>query len=164
MPRTKGTRNLKGSYYAVYRGDEFLAHGPAWELGWLFNLKENSVRLLAAPSYRKKIEENGNYNQCLIAIRVDELTEEDLMIEPKKEQEMDIRAVYLKYKSKSKTDKEIAESMGISRSTLNRAKKRPGFKETYLKIKSQCKTDKDIADLMNISLAALKKRKVKEHG
>lgn len=81
MPRTKGSRNLKNNYFAVYRGDEFLAHGPVWELGRLFNMKPNSLRLLAAPSYRKKVEQAENSDAWLIAIKVEELTEEDLKIE-----------------------------------------------------------------------------------
>jgi hypothetical protein len=80
MPRPKGSRNLKNNYFAVYRGDEFLAHGPIWVLSWLFNIKENSLRLLATQSYRKKAERSKNPDEWLIAIKVEELTDEDLEI------------------------------------------------------------------------------------
>jgi hypothetical protein len=80
MSRTKGRRNLKNNYFAVYRGNEILAHGPIWELSWLFNIKEDSIRMLAAPSYRKKAERAKNPGEWLLALKVEELTDEDLEI------------------------------------------------------------------------------------
>jgi hypothetical protein len=70
----------KDNYFALYRGDEFLAHGPIQEIGWRFNLKPSSIRMLAVPSYHERAARATNPDEWLIAIKVEELTEEDLKV------------------------------------------------------------------------------------
>jgi hypothetical protein len=84
MSRPKGSRNHQTNYYAVYRGDEFLAHGDVWELSWLFNVKPNSIRCLATPYYQNRAYTAENPDKWLIVIKVDELTTKDLNITHRK--------------------------------------------------------------------------------
>jgi hypothetical protein len=79
-----GKGRAKKHYYAIYRGDEFLAHGPVWELALKFDVAEKSIREMGNVSHYKRVAESPNPEKRLIAVKVEELTQEDLIITHRK--------------------------------------------------------------------------------
>jgi hypothetical protein len=77
-------RQLTNNYFAIYRGDEFLAHGPIWELAWKFNIREKSLKELSHKSRYSKVGKAKNPEKWLVAVKVEELTEDDLIIKRRK--------------------------------------------------------------------------------
>jgi hypothetical protein len=74
----------KNNYYAIYRGDEFLAHGFIQELSLLFNIAEKSIREMSYPSYYERVAKSPNPEKRLLSVKVDELTRDDLRGEHRK--------------------------------------------------------------------------------
>lgn len=73
-------RGKSGFYFAIYRGDEFLAHGPVWELALKFDMAEKSIRELAHKSHYERVAKSPNPNKRMLAVKVEELEPDDLII------------------------------------------------------------------------------------
>lgn len=74
----------KNNYYAIYRGDEFLAHGFITELSVLFNIEEKSIREMSYSSHYERVSKSPNPEKRMLAVKVDELTRDDLRGEHRK--------------------------------------------------------------------------------
>jgi hypothetical protein len=72
------------NYFAIYRGDEFLAHGPIQELAWKFNIREKSLRELSHKSRYDKVAKSKKPDEWLLAVKVEELTDDDITIKRRK--------------------------------------------------------------------------------
>jgi hypothetical protein len=71
-------RTKSNNYYAIYRGDEFLAHGYCEDLAVKFNVEEKTIREYAHISHYKRIQKMPNPEKRILAVKVDELSLEDL--------------------------------------------------------------------------------------
>jgi hypothetical protein len=79
MSRTKSNH-----YFALYRGDVFLAHGYCSELSLKFDVEEKTIREYAHKSHYERVAKMPNPEKRLIAVKVVELTKEDLLINHRK--------------------------------------------------------------------------------
>jgi hypothetical protein len=80
MARPKDTDR----YYAIYRGDELLAHGPLWEMAYLFHVEEKTIRELSHQSHYDRIAKALNPEKRLLAVRVESLSKEDIVPLPRR--------------------------------------------------------------------------------
>lgn len=53
-------------FYALYRGDKFLAHGSIKEIAKYMGVKEKTIRFYMSPDWKRRRGENG-----LLLIKVD---------------------------------------------------------------------------------------------
>ena len=79
MARTKSNK-----YYAIYRGDEMIAHGYSLDLAVLFNVEEKSIREMAHKTHYERVAKAPNPDKRMIAVKVEELTKDDLIVKHRK--------------------------------------------------------------------------------
>lgn len=61
---------------AVYQGERMLACGTLEECAKELGVKRGTVYFYLMPSYRRRIENRGNPNNCRIAVRLDDSEDE----------------------------------------------------------------------------------------
>ena len=59
----------KNNIYALYKGDEFIDLGTAYELSQKLNIKESTIRFWATKTHRKRIENRHGQN-AILAIKI----------------------------------------------------------------------------------------------
>jgi hypothetical protein len=81
----RGRPKEKNPYYAIYRGDEFLAHGYLWEMALKFNMAEKSIREMAHKSYYARLAKAPNPEKWLVAVKVEKLEPDECYLEWRRE-------------------------------------------------------------------------------
>lgn len=60
---------MKSKTFGVYKGDKFITVGTADECAEVLNVKPDSVKFYASPTYKKRNKEDGN---SLVVFRLEE--------------------------------------------------------------------------------------------